>query len=89
MGRRRVRFAVSGTDRDGLANIADKLKQRIEHFEIEYEGRLLKITMTFGGAIYQASETIYECLARRTLLCTRVKPAVEIRLCSHSEYHLD
>ena len=57
-----------GTDRDGLANIADKLKQRIEHFEIEYEGRLLKITMTFGGAIYQASETIYECLARRTLL---------------------
>ena len=67
-----------GTDRDGLANIADKLKQRIEHFEIEYEGRLLKITMTFGGAIYQASETIYECLARATLLCTRVKPAVEI-----------
>jgi diguanylate cyclase (GGDEF)-like protein len=53
-----------GTDRDGLANIADKLKQRIEHFEIEYEGRLLKIIMTFGGAIYQASETIYECLAR-------------------------
>ena len=53
-----------GTDIDGLDNIADKLRQRVEHFEIEFEGRLINVTMTFGGAIYEASETIDECLAR-------------------------
>ncbi len=53
-----------GTDISGLENIAEKLRQRIEHFELEFEGRLLKITMTFGGAVYDASETIDECLAR-------------------------
>lgn len=53
-----------GTDIKGLENIAEKLRQRIEHFELEFEGRLLRVTMTFGGAVYQATETIDECLVR-------------------------
>lgn len=53
-----------GTDSEGLKNIAEKLRQCIEHFEVEYDGRLLNITMTFGAASYLASETIDECLAR-------------------------
>lgn len=53
-----------GTEAAGVANIAEKLRQKIEHFELEFEGRLLNVTMTFGGAVYTATETIDECLIR-------------------------
>lgn len=53
-----------GTDQQGVENIADKLRQKIEQFELDFENRLLKVTMTFGGAVYHADESIDECLVR-------------------------
>jgi len=53
-----------GTSEVGLANIAEKLRQQIEHHKVNYEGKTLSLTMTFGGAIYHDTETLDECLGR-------------------------
>jgi len=53
-----------GTSEKGLANIAEKLRQQIEDHKVNYEGKTLGLTMTFGGAIYHDLETLDECLGR-------------------------
>jgi diguanylate cyclase (GGDEF)-like protein len=53
-----------GTNENGLKNIADKLRQRIENHEINYEGKTLSVTLTFGCAEYRTDESLDDCLDR-------------------------
>lgn len=62
-----------GASEIGLANIAEKLRQQIEDHKLEYEGKSLGVTMTFGGAIYHESETLDECLGRADVALYRGK----------------
>ena len=55
---------LPGASEIGLANIADKLRQQIEDHKVNYEGKSLGVTMTFGGAIYRDLETLDQCLGR-------------------------
>ncbi|MFT7243590.1 MAG: diguanylate cyclase (GGDEF)-like protein [Candidatus Azotimanducaceae bacterium] len=55
---------LPGASEIGLANIAEKLRQQIEDHKVDYAGKSLGVTMTFGGAIYHDSETLDECLGR-------------------------
>lgn len=76
-----------GTELAGLENITEKLRQKIEHFELEFEGRLLNITMTFGGAVYHASETIDECLVRADVALYQGKKAGRNRVLINTDSH--
>lgn len=53
-----------GTDETGLRNICDKLRHKVSALEIDYEGRKLSVTMTFGAAVYRLDESLDECLDR-------------------------
>lgn len=64
-----------GTDAAGLANIAEKLRKKVEARNLSYEGKNLHITMTFGGAVYRDSETLDECLERADAALYRGKAA--------------
>jgi len=52
------------TDEAGLINIAEKLRRKVEAQNLKYEGKTLNITMTFGGAVYQNTESLDDCLKR-------------------------
>lgn len=53
-----------GTDADGVANIAEKLRHWVEEATVEHEGKRLNVTATFGGSVYREGEMIEAAIAR-------------------------
>lgn len=48
----------------GVENIAEKIRFCVEQHRVRFNGELLAVTMTFGGAVFRKGETFAECLKR-------------------------
>ena len=55
---------LPNTNAEGALRITEKLRQKIEAAEFDYEDQVLKVTMTFGGGICQKDESLEACLER-------------------------
>lgn len=46
-------------DRDGALAMADRLRASIADCEFEVEGKAIRVTLSFGGAIYEERNTLF------------------------------
>ncbi|MBK9383474.1 MAG: GGDEF domain-containing protein [Planctomycetes bacterium] len=47
------------TDREGAQAMAERLRTTIADCEFEVEGKAIRVTLSFGGAIYQERNTLF------------------------------
>jgi len=68
MGGEEFLIALAGYKKDEAYDILEELRKSIEDLEIEYEGQIIKITMTFGVAEYEVSGSVHDAVERADAL---------------------